>query len=101
MKDLSVSVVFARPDEQVIVPLEVAAGATLRTVIERSRIMETYPEIDLATNRVGVFGKLRDLGDTVQHGDRVEIYRALLIDPKEARRKNAAAAKKTKRAQIN
>jgi len=91
--ELTVGVIFARPDAQDIVSVRVPRGATIRAAIERSRIMDTYPEIDLAVNRVGVFGALRDLGDPVQAGDRIEIYRPLLIDPKEARRRNAAAAK--------
>ncbi len=90
---LEVDVVFARPDVQELIPVRVPRGATIRSAIERSRILDTYPEIDLAVNRVGIFGSLRELGDTVQDGDRIEIYRPLLIDPKEARRRKAAAAR--------
>ena len=87
---IHVGVIFARPDEQSVVPVTVPRGTTIRQAIERSRIMERYPEIDLAVHRVGVYGALRDPGDTVRDGDRIEIYRPLLIDPKEARRRNAA-----------
>ncbi len=90
---LGVEVVFARPEIQQIIPVQVPRGATIRATIERSRILERYAEIDLAVNRVGIFGSLRDLGDTVQDGDRVEIYRPLQVDPKEARRRKAAAAR--------
>lgn len=90
---LGVEVVFARPEMQQIIPVRVPRGATIRATIERSRILERYAEIDLAVNRVGIFGSLRDLGDTVQDGDRVEIYRPLQVDPKEARRRKAAAAR--------
>jgi len=74
-----------------VISIEVPKGATIRAAIERSRLIETFPEIDLAVNRVGIYGELRALDETVQDGDRVEIYRPLLIDPKEARRKNASA----------
>jgi putative ubiquitin-RnfH superfamily antitoxin RatB of RatAB toxin-antitoxin module len=90
---LEVEVMFARPDVQQGIAVELPIGSTLRAAIERSRISEQYPEIDLAVNKVGVFGQLRSLDDIVQAGDRIEIYRPLLIDPKDARRKNAQAAK--------
>jgi len=91
---LDVEVVYARPDTQEIIPVRVPRGATIRATIERSRILERCAEIDLAVNRVGIFGALRELGDTVQDGDRVEIYRPLQVDPKEARRRKAAAARR-------
>lgn len=90
---LAVQVVFARADEQEIIPLRVPRGATVRAAIERSRILDRYAEIDLAVNRVGIFGSLRELGDPVQEGDRIEIYRPLQVDPKDARRRKAAAAR--------
>ena len=86
---LTVEVIYARPDIQEPIKVSVPKGATIRAAIERSRITERYPEIDLALNKVGIYGELRSLGDTVQAGDRVEIYRPLLIDPKEARRQLA------------
>ncbi len=90
---LDVEVVYARRDVQEITPVRVPRGATIRAAIERSRILDRWTEIDLAVNRVGIFGSLRELGDTVQDGDRVEIYRPLQVDPKEARRRKAAAAR--------
>ena len=89
---LSVEVIYARPDQQESITVALPSGATIRAAIERSRIMERYAEINLAVNKVGIYGVLRGLGDTVHDGDRVEIYRPLLIDPKEARRRNASAA---------
>ncbi len=91
--EFEVSVVYARRDVQDIRTVTVPRGATLRAAIERSRILDDYPEIDLAVNAVGVYGVRREPGDAVQAGDRVEIYRPLLIDPKEARRAQAAAAR--------
>lgn len=90
---LRVSVAFAYPDRQVLLSTDLAEGATLRDAIERSGIREKVPEIDLDTMRVGIFGKLKDLDDTVRSGDRVEIYRPLKADPKEARRARAQAEK--------
>lgn len=90
--ELSVEVVYARPDIQEVIALKLPRGTTVRAAIERSRVAELFSEIDLAVNKVGVYGELRDLGDTVQDGDRIEIYRPLLIDPKEARRRNASGA---------
>ena len=90
---LNVEVMYARADVQRGIVVEVPIGSTLRAAIERSRISDEYPEIDLAVNKVGIFGQLRSLEDLVQAGDRIEIYRPLLIDPKDARRKNAEAAK--------
>lgn len=89
MVNLTVEVIYARPDVQEPIEVLVPKGATVRAAIERSRIGETYPEIDFAVNKVGIFGELCSLDDTVQADDRVEIYRPLLIDPKEARRANA------------
>jgi hypothetical protein len=65
--------------------------------IERSGIIERFPEIDLAKNKVGIFGKLAKLDKVLQPGDRVEIYRPLIADPKEARKKRAAQGKVMKK----
>ena len=70
--------------------LEVPRGTTVRGAIERSRVLESYPEIDLGRNAVGIFGVRHELDDLVGDGARVEIYRALLRDPKEARRRRVA-----------
>ena len=90
---IRVEVAYARPDEQVVIPVEVAAGATLEQAILRSRIQERFPDIDLNTAKVGVFGKLGKLSAAVRAGDRVEIYRPLLADPKAVRKKRAAEGK--------
>jgi len=66
--------------------LRVPAGTTVRSVIERSRLLERHPEIDLAQNRVGIYARFVSLEALVQNGDRVEIYRPLQADPKELRR---------------
>ena len=92
-----VEVVFGRPDEQVLEQLTVPADATVETVIRQSGLLERFPEIDLATNRVGIFGKVTTLAASLSDGDRIEIYRPLIADPKEARKKRAAEGKVMKK----
>ena len=60
-------------------------------------LIDNFPEIDLTVNRVGIFGKLTKLSNVLRAGDRVEIYRRLIADPKESRRKRAAEGKKMKK----
>ena len=92
-----IEVVYAKPDIQVLIPLEVEEGTTLRTAIERSGVLERFPEIDLSENKVGIFGKAAALSATPGEGDRIEIYRPLIADPKEARKKRAAEGKVMKK----
>lgn len=94
---IRVEVAYARPDEQAIIPVEVPEGTTLEQAIVQSRIQERFPEIQLQTAKVGVFGKLGKLSATVRAGDRVEIYRPLLADPKEVRKKRAAEGKRMRK----
>ncbi|OOZ41756.1 RnfH family protein [Solemya pervernicosa gill symbiont] len=94
VEKIPVEVAYALPDEQVIVTLEVEVDCTLEGAIERSGLLQRYPEIDLAVNKVGVFGKLGKLANPLRAGDRVEIYRKLIADPKEVRKQRAAAGKK-------
>jgi putative ubiquitin-RnfH superfamily antitoxin RatB of RatAB toxin-antitoxin module len=90
---LKVSVAYVGPKDQVLRPLEVRVGTTAREAIEQSALLSKCPEIDLAVNQVGIFGKLTKLEQTLQDGDRVEIYRPLIADPKEARKRRAAEGK--------
>ncbi|MGB5261593.1 MAG: RnfH family protein [Gammaproteobacteria bacterium] len=94
---INVEVAYALPDQQTIVALTVAVDATVEEAIRASGLLEHYPEIDLARNKVGVFGKLGKLTDTLHPGDRVEIYRPLIADPKEVRKKRAAQGKVMKK----
>ena len=84
-----VEVVYARKHDACQIPLDVARGSTLREAVVRSGILEKFPEIDLAVNAAGVFSQRRELDDIVEEGDRIEIYRPLEVDPKEARRRRA------------
>jgi putative ubiquitin-RnfH superfamily antitoxin RatB of RatAB toxin-antitoxin module len=96
-RQIDVEIVYAQPDEQALERLRVAAGATVESVIRQSGFLDRFPEIDLAKNKVGVFGKTTQLATVLNAGDRVEIYRPLIADPKEARKRRAAAGKKMKR----
>jgi len=94
---IPVEVAYALPDQQVIVKLTVAANASIEDVIVASGLLQQFPVIDLGKNKVGVFGKPGKLGDTLHAGDRVEIYRPLIADPKEVRKKRAAQGKAMKK----
>ncbi|MCB1799023.1 MAG: RnfH family protein [Gammaproteobacteria bacterium] len=94
---ITVEVVYARPGEQALEQLHVPANATVEAVIRRSGLLERFPEIDLASNKVGIFGKASALAATLNDGDRIEIYRPLIADPKEARKKRAAEGKVMKK----
>ena len=94
---IKVEVAYARPDRQVIVPLNVPEGTTVEQAILDSGILEQFPEIDLEKNKVGIFGKLVKPAQVLRDGDRVEIYRPLIADPKEIRRQRAAAGKRMKK----
>lgn len=84
-----VEVVYATSADQCVIPLKVAPGSTIEAVIKKSGITKLFSDIDLTQQKVGVFSKPRKLTDLVKDGDRVEIYRALIIDPMESRRKRA------------
>ena len=68
------------------VTLTLPNGATVLDALQQSGLIERHPEIDPAQAKLGVWGKLRQPGDVLREGDRVEVYRPLLVDPKEARR---------------
>lgn len=89
MACVSVEVAYARADVQTLVEVEVPAGATIEEAIRACGILKRFPEIDLTHAAVGVFGARASLLDTVRAGDRIEIYRPLIADPKEARRRRA------------
>jgi len=93
-KKIHVEVAYALPEEQHLISLNVDAETTVEKAIQLSGLLEHYPEIDLGkTNKVGIFGKLAKLDRVLQEGDRAEIYRPLIADPKEVRRKRAAEGK--------
>lgn len=89
-KEIKVEVAYATPEKQQILTVFVLPGSTIETVIDRSGVLEIFPEIDLMKQKVGIFSQQKKLSDIAFDGDRIEIYRPLTIDPKEARRKRAA-----------
>ncbi len=91
MATLQVEVVYALPGSEDAVSVRLAPGATLRDAIAASGILVRHPEIDLARQKIGVSGKTRAAGSAAADGDRIEIYRPLAMDPKEARRRRAGA----------
>ena len=86
---LAVEVVYAMRGEQVLLSLKVSPGTTVCEAIAQSGIARRFPQIDPAHSKVGVFGRLVKPDRVLQAGDRVEIYRPLIADPKEARRQRA------------
>ena len=96
-ESIAVQVIYALPERQELVELRLPSGSTLGQAIEHSGLLEKFPEIDLTQQKVGVFGKLGRTDQELRDRDRVEIYRPLLADPKEVRRKRAAEGKQMKK----
>jgi putative ubiquitin-RnfH superfamily antitoxin RatB of RatAB toxin-antitoxin module len=94
---IQVEVVYALPDAQPLQHVRLAEGATVSDAIRASGVLESFPDIDLTKNKVGIFSKLVKLEEVVRNKDRVEIYRPLIADPKEVRRKRAEEGKVTKK----
>ncbi|MCX7087968.1 MAG: RnfH family protein [Methylococcales bacterium] len=86
---ITIEVAYARPEAQVLIELAVPVGCTVLQAIETSGILQQNLEIDLAVNQVGIFSQPCTLQHILQAADRIEIYRALLHDPKDARRNRA------------
>lgn len=86
---MQVEVAYALPQVQVLHKLDVPPGCTVEQAIRRCGILQQFSEIDLAKNKLGIFGKFTPLQTVLQPHDRIEIYRPLIIDPKEARRLRA------------
>lgn len=86
---LHVQICYAMADRQLLLDLSVAPGTTIHQAILQSEIIRQAPEIDVTVLRVGIYGKLKTLDTVLRDRDRVEIYRPLLADPKESRRRRA------------
>lgn len=99
---ITVEVVYGLPQEQVLLALDVPAGTTAREAARLSGLAARFPGLDLDQAPLGIFGKLEKDPEhhVLQAGDRVEIYRPLLIDPKEARRLRAERAKARRTSQV-
>lgn len=96
MPDIVVEVVYALPEKQYLRSVTLEAGSTVEQAIQASGLLELRRDIDLTSNKVGIFSRPVKLSDPLADGDRVEIYRPLIADPKEMRRQRAerSASKK-------
>lgn len=96
-ESLSIEVAYALPQKQELVQLKLPVGSTVEQAIDASGLKMKYPDIDLARNKVGIFGKLTRLDVSLRDRDRVEIYRPLIANPKEIRKKRAEEGKGMKK----
>ena len=86
---IAIEVVYALAHHQEVVCLKLPSGSTVQQALEASGLLQKFPEIDLAKNKPGIFGKLCKADTPLRENDRIEIYRPLLADPKEARKQRA------------
>jgi hypothetical protein len=93
MNGQAIEVIYALASRQVRVVVTVPTGGTVAEAIRRSGLLSLQPEIDLSRNKLGIFGRIVSTDTPVRDGDRIEIYRPLAAEPKEARRLRAGAAK--------
>jgi putative ubiquitin-RnfH superfamily antitoxin RatB of RatAB toxin-antitoxin module len=84
---MNVGVCYAQADRQIWVRLDVPDGSTISKAIELSGVLTQYPEIDLESQKVGIFGKISKLDTVIKEGDRVEIYRKITADPQQVQRR--------------
>ena len=94
---IMIEVAYATPKRQMIIPVLVKNGITVKEAIELSGILTKFEDVNLDGHPVGIFGKLTTLDHVLRDRDRVEIYRPLIADPKEIRRKRAAEGKDMKK----
>ncbi len=93
----NVEVAYARPEKQIILPVNVDIGTTIGGAIVQSGLLIEFPDLDIEHAEVGIFGKVMPMTTVLSDGDRVEVYRPLIADPKEVRRQRAAEGKVTKK----
>ncbi|WP_286235113.1 RnfH family protein [Thalassotalea sediminis] len=95
---IQVEVVYGTPDKQALLTINVPQEYTVEQAIEASGIQSSFEEIDLSVNKVGIWNRTAKLNDTLHDLDRIEIYRPLIADPKEVRKRRAEKAKQEGRA---
>jgi putative ubiquitin-RnfH superfamily antitoxin RatB of RatAB toxin-antitoxin module len=84
---MNIGVCYADSERQLWLRMEVPDGSSVEQAIQRSGILKRFPEIDLSVQKVGIFGKLVKLDAPIKEGDRIEIYRPIIADPKTVRRR--------------
>ena len=99
MNKIRIQIAYAYPERYYLKDLHVEAGTMIQTAIMQSGILQQFTEIDLRENKVGIFSRPAKLTDQLNDGDRIEIYRPLLADPKEIRRKRAAEQEAARKAE--
>lgn len=92
IRPILIEVAHARPEKQVLLSLHVNPGTTLIEAIEQSGIREEFPDVRIDASSVGIFSRKVGLDYLLKAGDRIEIYRPLIADPKEGRRERARKA---------
>lgn len=92
-EQLSIEVVYGVPKKQKIFSIEINIGANVEQAIVASGVLTLFTEIDLAINKVGIWNRVVKLSDILDDLDRIEIYRPLLADPKDVRKRRAEKAK--------
>lgn len=97
-QQISLEVVYGTPEKQALLEVVVEDGTTVEQAILASGIIKRFPDINLVTSKVGIWNRTCKLSDLAKKGDRIEIYRPLIADPKEARRRRAEKAKDEGRA---
>lgn len=95
--NMEIEVVYALPDRRTLIRRSMPAGTTLADGVRLSGVLEKHPEIDLAVSKLGIFGKLTKADAVLRDRDRIEIYRPLITDPKEMRRKRVEEGKVMKK----
>ncbi len=94
---IHVEIAYAKPARQELIELKLPAGSTVQQAVEASGLLQRCTEIDLASTKVGIYGKLAKLDTVLREKDRVEIYRPLIADPKAVRKQRAAEGKVMKK----
>lgn len=89
---MKIGVVYALPSRQSWLSIDVPEGTTVKQAIEKSGILNQFPEINLETQKVGIFGKATTLETVLEEGARIEIYRPITADPKTVKRRAAPEA---------
>ncbi|PHM46293.1 RnfH family protein [Xenorhabdus mauleonii] len=93
MSEINIEVVYALPERQYLFNVKLSQGSTVEQAIVASGLLTLRNDIDLTKNKIGIYSRPAKLSDILEEGDRVEIYRPLIADPKEMRRKRAERAK--------
>ena len=94
---INVEVAYALPERQTLLRIKVPQGTTAEQAIQRSGLQERHPEVDFAASKLGIFAKVVPRERELREGDRVEVYRSLIADPKAVRQQRAEEGKRLKK----